>query len=246
MAQEALPPPTPLPGSGPRAGAQEPTPGSRPFEGPTSDDTFDGSIALDQLLDIAVLTPPQATHLSIELLLFASTMGQGRRTDVPVTPPMITSGGQVHVRAAREPSSGVVIDDVLTRLVDNARRLPVHPRLHQVELLQRLDDVTSTTHEPAARALMLREALDDAIGAEAATRMPRELAALVAAFAQVAEPRGPSVHPIPLRQVQRKQALKPLPPSEARRNDRGGRIPRGPMAAAAVLVCLVAVTGVYF
>jgi hypothetical protein len=242
MAQEAVPPPSPLPA---------PVGGSRPEEstrGPTlrpevsEPDTAGGATDLDRLLDVAVLNPAQATHVAIELLTTASHIGQGRRSDVRVSPPVVTSDGEVRAVPVTDSDAGAPVEDVLAGLVVNAQQLPAHPRLHQVALLARLEEVAGTTHEPAARALMLQETLDDAIGPEAAARIPRELAALVAAFAQVTEDVGATVTPI------RKQPPTPravLPPMPMARREIGGRRPGvlGRTIAVAAVVCLVVLVG---
>jgi hypothetical protein len=196
------------------------------------------------LLDVAVLTPAQATHVAIELLTTASHIGQGRRCDVRVSPPAVTSAGEVLAVAVTDSDAGVPVEAVLTRLAVNAQQLPVHPRLHQVALLKRLQEVAGTTHEPAARALMLQEALDDAIGPEAAARIPRELAALVAAFALVTEDAGATVTPI------RKQPPTPravLPPMPMARREIAAQRPRvlGRTVAVAGVVCLVVFGGIW-
>lgn len=243
MAQEASapPPPTPLSPSGGRL----PTSGSPPRPTPVADTEQEvrrGSADLDRLLGVAVLTPAQATHVAAELLMFASTIGQGRRSDIRVTPPVVTPHGDVDVVPADDPSTGVGIEELLGRLVDNARRLPAHPRAHQVALLRRLEDVAGSSHEPAARALMLRSALDDALGPDAATRITEELAYLVAALAQVADTHHVAVTPVPIRPV----PLRAAAPTTARR-EIGGRRARGPVVrtAAVVLAGLVVLVGGY-
>lgn len=229
MAQEAVPPPSPLP---------LPTL-------PTGGATSDGSVGLDKLLEVAVLTPAQAAHVAIELLTTASTIGQGRRSDVRVSSPQITADGEVHAAAVTDDEAGVGVDDVLAQLVDNARLLPArHPRGDQVALLERLDEVAHSSHEPAARALMLREPLDDALGPEAEPRLVRELAALVTAFGHVPESIATPVTPI------RKHAVPPrkAPPTPPLRRAVGGRRARPPRrrALATVLVCLAVLGAGYY
>lgn len=186
-----------------------------------------------------MLTPGQAAHLAAELLMAASTIGLGRRTDITVAPPRITSNGDLHVVSVDDPSEGISVDDLLTDLVDHARNLPAHPRPRQLALLRRLEDVVGTSHEPAARALMLREALDEAIGPDADTRIARELAALVTAFSELKDAHVDATTPIPL------PTTAPALPGPRRALGRRRTRPLRRWIAIAVPVCVLAVVGGY-
>lgn len=216
---------------------RHPAPPPRPE--PARDGAPIGSVRLDRLLEVAVLTPAQASLVAAGLLTSASKIGQGRRSDVRISPPLITPSGDVHAVPARDPSTAVAVDDVLTHLVATAQRLPAHPRLHQVALLRRLDEVRASSHEPAARALMLHEAMDDALGPDAHTRVRRELVALVAAFAELSDAEIEA--PIPTRPRPAPRVTGPGPRRRLgrRRRRRGRRI------AIAVPVCLLVLAGGY-
>jgi hypothetical protein len=254
MAQEAsLPPPpggVPGPGGGPPDGPlRDPTPLT--VAGAHEDAEQAPSTALDRLLPVAVLTPAQAAHVAAEVLRTASTIGRDRRGDVRLTPPVVSPGGQVQTSAATD-TDGVDVDDVLSALVANARRLPAHPRPHQVALLHRLEEVAGSSHEPGARALMLRAALDDAVGPDSSAPLTQELASLVAALAQIshtgtpeaprrARPSSVSSAPAPAvrHEVTRGRpatGVRPIPP--AVRRDLAGRRTRRPGARTTALLLL--------
>src|SRR6185437_8958841 len=81
---------------------------------------------------------------------------------------------------------GTRITELLEQLLQNARRLPAHPRHEQVLLLHRLEEATrDPLLEPGARARELEGALADTLGAGARQRVCGQLAALVDAFAHV-------------------------------------------------------------
>jgi hypothetical protein len=217
----------------------EPHPAPPPRTEPARNGAPTGAVRLDRLLEVAVLTPAQASLVAVGLLTTASKIGQGRRSDVRISAPRITPNGDVHAVPATDPSTAVAVDDVLTHLIENAQRLPAHPRLHQVALLRRLDEVGASFHEPAARALMLGEAMDDALGPDSDTRVRRELAALVAAFAELSdtELEAPiSTRPRPVPRVTGPGPRRRL----GRRKRRLGR-----KIAVAVPVCLLVLAGGY-
>jgi hypothetical protein len=162
-----------------------------------------------------------------------------------VSSPEITPDGEVHAAAVTDGEAGVGVDDVLARLVVNARQLPArHPRTGQLVLLERLDEVAHSSHEPAARALMLREPLEDALGPDSEPRLRRELAALVTAFGHVPESIAAPVTPI------RKHAVPPrkAPPTPPLRRKVRGRRTRPPRlrTVATVLVCVLVLAGGYY
>jgi hypothetical protein len=247
MAHEALPPP-PLPlrprAAEPRSGDPSPL-GPPPSARPPADDHSDDAVTLERLLEVAVLTPAQAAHVAVAVLTAASTIGLGRRCDVRVSTPEITSSGRVRVEPATDPDAGVSVEDLLTQVIANARRLPVHPREYQVALLRRLEEVDDSTHEPTARAMILREALEEGVGEDADTHLTAQLAALVAAYGTVNSSRTEPMTPIHSNHAVR------LPPATSAvpwsRRDLGPRRARriGLRAGAALLACLVVLAGGY-
>lgn len=243
MVQEAsVPPSVPLPAPGGRSPRHGSAPGPTPVGEVPPGESPVSAVALDQLLEVAVLSPAQAAHVAVELLTVASTIGPGRRAEALVSPPLVTSDGVVQVVAATHPAAGVAVDDLLTQLVGNARRLPAHPRPHQVALLRRLQEAAASSEEPAEQAGGLREALEDSVGPDAATRIAGELAALVVAFDQVAAVPRPTVASIGMPRVPPEGADTP-----GARRELGRRPPRGfgRKAAAAVVVCLLVAVGGY-
>lgn len=142
-------------------------------------------VPLDRLLTVAVLTPAQAVYVAARLLSLREDTGrEGAAGRALVTVDGDLRLDPAHAAAGRRqpPDS-----ELLERLVASARRLPAHPRPHQVLLLRRLEEAVGADEQPAgARAAGLQEALVQALGQDAPARIGHELAALVEAFAHVA------------------------------------------------------------
>jgi hypothetical protein len=160
------------------------------------------SVPFDRLLSVAMLTPAQASHVAVQLLDAAQSRGQvdgEHSAGTCLGAVTLTPSGDIDVAAAH-PDGGTPVAELLGQLVQNARRLPAHPRPDQQLLLRRLEQVAQDPlPEPGARARELEAALADTLGSGARARLSGQLAALVDAFAHVA----PSV---------RAQGVAPLAP----------------------------------
>ena len=146
-------------------------------------------LVLDRLLSVAVLTPAQASLVAVQLL-DAADRGDSAAGESPVGACLgavtLTPAGIVEV-SSPQAGAGTPLSEPLGQLLENARRLPVHPRPAQLLLLRRLEDAaTEPVLAPGARARALEDALADALGPRARQRLTGQLAALVEAFAHVA------------------------------------------------------------
>lgn len=201
--------------SGPYVDGQESPADRLPTGGP---DGPGGAVALERLLSVAVLTPAQACLVAVQLLQAAHRRG-GPADEQPAARPLgpvtVTPQGDVHV-GLPPLDAGTPVDDPLGRLVHNARRLPAHPRPEQLALLRRLEEAAGDPGlEPGVRAHVLLAALTDTLGTGARERLTRQLAALVAAFAQLAGAAGADQPDVP-RQVGPAEAPEAMPPAAAR------------------------------
>ena len=145
-------------------------------------------VALDRLLSIAVLTPAQASLVAVQLLDAAHTSDtvEGEHfPDACLGAVTVTPSGDVDV-GPRHDDEGTPLTELLRQLLQNARRLPAHPRQEQLSLLRRLEEATrEPLLEPGARARELEGALAEVLGSGARRRLAGQLAALVDAFAHV-------------------------------------------------------------
>ena len=147
------------------------------------------SVSFDRLLSVASLTPAQASLMAVQLLDAAHLQGPGdadpavRACLGAVT---VTPSGDVD--ASPSPADGGrPVSALLEQLLQNARRLPSHPRPDQLFLLHTLEEaVNNVSPDPGARARELERALTDTLGPGARRRLAGQLAALVDAFAHVA------------------------------------------------------------
>jgi hypothetical protein len=156
-------------------------------------------VSFDRLLSVAVLTPAQASLVAVQLLDAAHPEVPAGAAPVvaclgPVT---LTSSGDVAVSRPLA-DAGTPVTELLEQLLQNARRLPAHPRPEQLVLLHRLEAAAGDPLvDPGARARELEAALADTLGPGAEQRLAGQLAALVEAFAHVA-PGAPGANDVPL------------------------------------------------
>jgi len=143
-------------------------------------------VAFDRLLSIAVLTPAQASLVAVQLLDAAEMSGAVDGEHVACLGAVtLTSSGDVDV-GHRPDDEGTSLTELLRQLLQNARRLPAHPRQEQLSLLRSLEEATrDPLLEPGARARELEGALAETVGSGAGQRLAGQLAALVEAFAHV-------------------------------------------------------------
>lgn len=143
-------------------------------------------VSFDRLLAVATLTPGQASLIAVQLLEVAHLAGLGNGEHPTVLGPVtLTPSGDIDVTmpAVR----GTPVSELLAQLLQNARRLPVHPKPDQLFLLRRLEEAADDpSPDGAARARELETALADTLGPGARQRVAGQLAALVDAFAHVA------------------------------------------------------------
>lgn len=157
-------------------------------------------VPIERLLSVAMLTPAQASLVAVHLLDAAHTRGTvdgeyvaGARLGL-VT---ITPSGDVDV-GRPQADEGTCVSELLRQLLQNARRLPAHPRPEQLLLLHRLEEASGDPLlEPGARARALEGALADTLGSGARQRLSGQLAALVEAIAHVAPSVPTSVEAVP-------------------------------------------------
>ena len=146
-------------------------------------------VSFDRLLTVAVLTPAQAALVAVQLFDAAHLGGPGDG-ESPVRTCLgavtLTPSGDVEV--SRAPAdAGTPVTELLEQLLQNARRLPAHPRSDQLVLLHRLEEAAGApVLDPGTRARELETALADTLGPGARQRLAGQLAALVDAFAHVA------------------------------------------------------------
>lgn len=143
---------------------------------------------MERLLSVAVLTPAQAVLVAMQLLDAAEAASPAAGADAPsrLGAVTVTPSGDLQVETA-DADEGTPATEVLEQLVQNARRLPAHPKPEQVLLLRRLDELTAApVLHPGARARELETSLTDTLGPDGRGRLPGQLAALVQAFARVA------------------------------------------------------------
>lgn len=146
-------------------------------------------VSFDRLLSVAALTPAQASHMAVQLLDAAHRHAAGDEqpsVTLHVGPVTLTPSGELDV-SPPPADGGTSVSELLEQLLQNARRLPAHPRPDQLFLLHRLEEAaTDPLLDPGARARNLETALSDTLGPDAQQRLAGQLAALVDAFAHVA------------------------------------------------------------
>ena len=147
------------------------------------------AVPFDRLLSVAVLTPAQASLVAVQLLDAAQMSGtvDGEYLAACLGAVTLTPSGDIVVDRPHADEEGPGLTELLEQLLQNARRLPAHPRPEQLRLLRRLEEATrGPLVEPSARARELEAALADTLGSGARQRLSGQLAALVEAFAHVA------------------------------------------------------------
>lgn len=144
-------------------------------------------VSFDRLLSVATLTPGQASLIAVQLLEVAHLAGLGNGEHPTVLGAVaVTPSGDVDVSPAPA-DAGTPVSELLEKLLQNARRLPAHPRPEQLALLHRLEEAAGDPLlDPGARARVLEAALTNTLGPDAQQRLAAQLAALVDAFAHVA------------------------------------------------------------
>ncbi len=169
-----------------RTGEQEPAVGNVP-EGEQVEAVK--PVVFDRLLSVATLTPAQAALVAVRRLDAAQLAGTGNGGPSPRTllgAVTLTAAGEIDVRPS-PPDEGTPVIGLLEPLLQNARRLPVHPRPDQLSLLRRLEEAAADPlMDPGTRARMLEAALGETLGPRGHELVTGQLAALVAAFAHVA------------------------------------------------------------
>jgi hypothetical protein len=169
-----------------RTSEQEPAPGNARAGEPVDSVK---PVSFDRLLSVATLTSAQAALVAVRLLDAAQLAGSGNGGPSPRTSlgaVTLTVAGEIDVRPS-PPDQGTPVIELLEELLQNARRLPVHPRPEQLSMLRRIEEATSEPLvDPGARARVLEAALADTLGPRAHELVTGQLAALVAAFAHVA------------------------------------------------------------
>lgn len=149
----------------------------------------DRPVPFDRLLSVAALTPAQASLVAVQLLDAADLVGpgdDGSLVGVRLGAVTLMPSGEIDVRPSR-PGEGKLVSDLLRQLLQNARRLPSHPRPQQLSLLSGLEAAAGEPLlDPGARARALEKVLADALGPGARQRLAGQLAALVDAFGHVA------------------------------------------------------------
>lgn len=143
-------------------------------------------VSFDRLLSVATLTPGQASLIAVQLLEAAHLAGLGNGEHPTVLGPVtLTPSGDIDVTMPVD--RGTPVAELLDQLLQNARRLPVHPKPDQLFLLRRLEEVVGDPlPDGAARARDLEATLADTLGPDARRQLTAQLAALVDAFAHVA------------------------------------------------------------
>jgi len=112
-------------------------------------------LPFDRLLTVAVLTPGQALLLAAQLLDTAHMSGPGNGAHpaaARVGAVTLTPSGDLAVGPS-EDDQGTAVTELLSQLLQNARRLPAHPTPEQLSLLHKLEEAAGDPAlEPDARA----------------------------------------------------------------------------------------------
>ncbi|QWZ09997.1 hypothetical protein KRR39_09840 [Nocardioides panacis] len=169
-----------------RVGDQEHAPAA-----PPSPRTASGQpVPFEQLLAVATLTPGQALLVAARLLragAAAGTAAAGSAVGCRLGPVSFTPTGDLDV-AVTSAEEEKPVTELLRQLLQNARRLPAHPKPEQHLLLHLLEEATAPAPDPDARADGLEEALTATSGSGARQRLSAQLAALVQAATRVVPP----------------------------------------------------------
>jgi hypothetical protein len=145
-------------------------------------------LSFNRLLSVAVLTPGQAALVAVDLLEAAHRADtvDGANPGSWLGAVTLSPTGEVDVAPAQA-DEGAHVSELLAQLLQNARRLPAHPRPEQLSLLHSLEETAGDrVLEPSARARELEGALAGTLGPGYRQHLSGQLAALVHAFAYVA------------------------------------------------------------
>jgi hypothetical protein len=160
------------------------------------------AVPLDRLLAVATLTPGQATLLAARLLRASRSAPAASTASCRLGPVSVTPSGDIEVAVASAEAM-TPVTELLQHLLQNARRLPAHPKPEQHLLLHRLEEAAAAPGpEPADRAEGLEEALAGTLGSGAQQRLSAQLAALVQAASHVVPPVSGSGGSGPLQAVE--------------------------------------------
>jgi hypothetical protein len=223
MSQETAASGTKVPVPPQRAGEQEPATDPAPVGTP---DESIAPVRLSRMLRVATLSPAQASLVAVQLLDAASVGdrvngGSAAGTGLGT----VTLGPQGEVQVTRTPGEqGATLSQLLGQLLENARRLPAHPRPEQLVLLRRLEEAAAEPLlHPESRARDLEQGLVEVLGPDARQRLGGQLASLVMAFVHVAPgaPADPETRTLP------PSSRRPTPRQSTRRpSDAAERAPR--------------------
>ncbi|MGN6577767.1 MAG: hypothetical protein ACTHKG_19005 [Nocardioides sp.] len=139
---------------------------------------------------MATLTPAQASLVAVQLLDAAhggDRVNGGSAAGSGFGAVTVGPQGEVEVRRAPGGQGGATLAQLLGQVLENARRLPAHPRPEQLVLLRRLEEAAAEPSlHPESRARELEQGLVEVLGPDARQRLGGQLAALVRAFVHVA------------------------------------------------------------
>ena len=218
-----------------RAGEPEPVPAPPQ---PVAPAESAHPVPFDRLLAVATLTPGQASLVAAQLLRAGGSAAASSTAGCRLGPVSFTPSGDIEVAVASA-EEDTPLTDLLQRLLQNARRLPAHPKPEQHLLLHRLEEAAAApVPDPETRADGLEEALASTLGSGAHQRLSAQLAALVAAASHVVPsvltPPDPSQAAVgPATRRTRSPGLVPAAPERSRGvGHRAAPAPTGPNRAA--------------
>ena len=196
-------------------------------------------VPFDRLLAVATLTPGQASLVAARLLRAGGSAAASSTASCRLGQVSFTPSGDIEVAVASA-EEDTPLTDLLQRLLQNARRLPAHPKPEQHLLLHRLEEAAAApVPDPETRADGLEEALASTLGSGAHQRLSAQLAALVAGrrshvVPSVLTPPDPSQAAVgPATRRTRSPGLVPAAPERSRGvGTRAAPAPTGPNRAA--------------
>ena len=151
-----------------RAGEPEPVPAPPQPVAPAGSAR---PVPFDRLLAVATLTPGQASLVAARLLRAGAAGGSATASSTAgcrLGPVSLTPSGDIEVAVASA-EEDTPVTELLQRLLQNARRLPAHPKPEQHLLLHRLEEAAAApAPDPEARA----DGLEEGAGLDAGVRCP--------------------------------------------------------------------------